>query len=72
MVRISHGFCTSADIISMIKSTMTIWACGTGGVKEKGIVFMRKFEVNSHLENLDVDGKVMLKLILKNKIGRHG
>jgi hypothetical protein len=51
---------------------MTIWACGTGGVKEKGIVFMRKFEVNSHLENLDVDGKVMLKLILKNKIGRHG
>jgi hypothetical protein len=33
---------------------------------------MRKFEVNSHLEDLDVDGKIMLKLILKNKMGRHG
>jgi hypothetical protein len=47
------------------------WACGTRGTKVTYIVLIGKPEGKDHLEDLGVDGRIILKLFL-NWIPLHG
>jgi hypothetical protein len=52
MISISRGLYAFADI-SMIKSGVMMWVCGTGRQKNACTVFMKNLEINNHLEDLD-------------------
>jgi hypothetical protein len=65
----------SPNIIRVIKSRRMGWAghvsC-TGQTRNMYIILIRKPEGRDHLEDLGVDGKIILECILGNRVGRCG
>jgi len=57
-----HNLCTSLNIIRVIKSRRIRWAehaARMGDMRNAYKIWVRKLEGKSHLEDLDVDGRIL-------------
>jgi hypothetical protein len=58
-----HKVCSSPLTIRVIKSRKMRWSC-MGEIRITYKIFVENSEVGDHSEDLDIDGRIILKLIL--------